>query len=210
MKTKDRGRKKQRRSPRPLKRLIHIGDQVWSYRISGLAVIIRWPDNLTHTRVLLDEFTGLSWNSLERMEWKGNGVQIGPFDVKKHIQEKILGVPSERRFNGTLFMVDKATGERFSPIGVRIKQGKLVDSSEHWMVNTRLTDLPEDPIERLKKGWPQWDYDLRMDGGDAYYADLKRSLGLKCERCPHDRHLPKLCDELSCGCGVPTPMTHRD
>ena len=33
-------------------------------------------------------------------------------------------------------------------------------------------------LAKLKREWPNWDYDLVPDGGEAYYADLKKDLGL--------------------------------
>lgn len=83
---------------------------------------------------------------------------------------------AERRFNGSLFFVDKKTGKRLpGPIGVRVERGEIVDSSEHWMVNKK---TPEEPLAKLKREWPSWDYELLMDNADTYYADLKKDLGL--------------------------------
>lgn len=83
---------------------------------------------------------------------------------------------ADRRFNGSLFFVDKKTGARLhGPMGVCVKKSKIVDSSERWMVNGQTA---EEPLEKLKREWPTWDYELLMDNGDAYYAGLKKALGL--------------------------------
>lgn len=78
---------KNHRKAKPFQRKVHIGRAVWTYRVTSSAVIVRSPDCLTTYQATLPAFTGLSWDAIERAEWKHtNLVNIKPSDIKGFIQ----------------------------------------------------------------------------------------------------------------------------
>lgn len=71
---------------KPLSRKIHLGDKVWSYRITGMFILVRNPENTETTKISLSEFTGLSWDVLERRDYKSDGTAIAPRHIKAFIE----------------------------------------------------------------------------------------------------------------------------
>jgi hypothetical protein len=89
-------RKSQRQSFKPRSasdkrgyRKIHFADSVWQYRISGSNVHFISPDGI---RYLVDhsEMTGMSWEDLERADWKGYYPQLTPSFIKEWIETNYL------------------------------------------------------------------------------------------------------------------------
>ncbi len=62
----------------------------WQYRIGSGDIVIFSPND---SRYLTNqsEVTGMSWDNLERGYWKGWFKGIGPGDIRKWIEEHILG-----------------------------------------------------------------------------------------------------------------------
>jgi hypothetical protein len=81
--------------PKPLHRLIHLPNEIWSWEFRGSDILIRTPDNETTHTVLHTEISGYSWNALERAEWKHTGerpiseggYQVTPGVIKTWIKE---------------------------------------------------------------------------------------------------------------------------
>lgn len=82
---------------RPLRRKIHRQDGIWTYRVTSGAVIVKSPDRLTTFECDLDEFTGMTWDGLERAFWKrsmiytpwGRAWGVTPSMVKGWIDEQL-------------------------------------------------------------------------------------------------------------------------
>ena len=96
---------KQKRLPRPYKRALHFSDgEVWSYHFANGGVAIRTPDCKTTHRVPLPEISGLSWDEMERGEWKGWWTGIGPQCVKDYVRSHLRPDPNSFPLPTLLFM----------------------------------------------------------------------------------------------------------
>ena len=81
---------KKKRPPKPYKRKVHIEGQEWTYRITNHCVQIANPDCSQKWKICITDFTGMSWDELERAEWKHYYPKIGPADIKTYIEENLL------------------------------------------------------------------------------------------------------------------------
>lgn len=85
---------KRRGKQRPLKRRLHFGGgEVWTYRVGNGLVLVRPPDLHTTYHVSLTEITGMSWDDLERGQWKGWWSGMGPQEVKDYIDRHLRPPP---------------------------------------------------------------------------------------------------------------------
>ena len=76
-------------------REIHINGETWKWKIGKKSVAIAEPNRTgalfdRYHYVDLSEFTGLSWDAIERMGWKNRGVQVTPQGVKDYILEHLI------------------------------------------------------------------------------------------------------------------------
>ena len=69
-------------------RNLHIGDEVWSWRVGRTHVVIRNPERKSFI-VDFSKLTGMSWQDVERGLWK-NWLHITPQMVKDHIVAFLL------------------------------------------------------------------------------------------------------------------------
>lgn len=81
-----RERDQRRRRPQPYKRRLHFPDgEEWSYRFTSGKVAIRTPDCETTFQIPLPEISHMTWDNMERGEWKGWWKGVGPQKVKDYI-----------------------------------------------------------------------------------------------------------------------------
>jgi hypothetical protein len=86
MKQRDQRKQRRKKEPKPLKRLLHFPDgEVWSWRYMGPYIRVREPDNVTDHNVPVPDITGMTWDDMERGEWKGWWKGIGPQEIKDYI-----------------------------------------------------------------------------------------------------------------------------
>jgi hypothetical protein len=85
-------KERKKRQTKPYQRKVHIGGQEWTYRVTRHCLQIANPDCSKKWKVDLTDFTGMTWEQLERAEWKKYFPRIGPKDVKKYIEEKLVGM----------------------------------------------------------------------------------------------------------------------
>jgi len=81
-----------KRKPRPvfLKRKLHIGNEVWTYKMGHRHVVIRHPDGLKSSIANKSQVTGLSWDTIERGEWKRTSdAHVYPRQIKKWIENNL-------------------------------------------------------------------------------------------------------------------------
>jgi len=91
---KQRDQRKHRGASRPLKRTLHLStNKVWTWRCDGARVIIRTPNCQTTYKVPMPEITHMSWDSMERGEWKGWWKGMGPQAVKDYIDRHLRPAP---------------------------------------------------------------------------------------------------------------------
>ena len=108
---KKRDQKKQRRAPRPYKRNLHFSEgDVWSYRFTNGVVAIRTPDCKTTHKVPLPEISGMSWDDMERGEWKGWWAGIGPQCVKDYVRSHLRPDPDDVHIPQMVFMHPRFLG----------------------------------------------------------------------------------------------------
>lgn len=124
-----------RTSPRTMKgRRLVIRGQVWIW--NGVDRIrIQGPDGTDH-RVRLTEFSGLDWNSLERVAWKRPAYEITPWRVVDHIDRRILGYTDR---NGFPKGVIPDGWEADVPHGSRPVPGPR--GTWHWWIDDRIAIL---------------------------------------------------------------------
>lgn len=67
-------------------RKLTIGTEEWLYRINENATMVRSPGGKT-SRVTHDVLLGCTPDEVERMQWKGSWVQIGPAMIVEYIQD---------------------------------------------------------------------------------------------------------------------------
>lgn len=102
---------KQPRTPKPYKRLLHFSDgEAWSYRFANGVVAIRTPDCKTTHQVPLPEISGMSWDEMERGEWKGWWTGIGPQAVKDYVESHLRPDPEGFHIPQLVFMHPKFFG----------------------------------------------------------------------------------------------------
>lgn len=102
---KKRDQKKRRRTPAPYKRRLHFADgETWSYRFTNGVVAIRSPRCETTYEVPLLEISGMSWNDMERGEWKGWWSGVGPQAVKDYVLFHLRPDPDDVRIPNLVFM----------------------------------------------------------------------------------------------------------
>lgn len=77
-------------------RVLVIRGATWRWEGVG-NLRIQAPDGTTH-RFALTEFSGLSWNSLERMEWKKPAYAVTPGRMVDFIDRRILGYADRTGF----------------------------------------------------------------------------------------------------------------
>jgi len=124
---------KQPRTPKPYKRRLHFPDgEVWSYRFTNGVVAIRTPDCETTHGVPLPEISGMSWDDMERGEWKGWWAGVGPQRVKDYVQFHLRPDPDSfpvppmmfmhprfgdrwHLFNDCHFLPHRHTGQKYDP-----------------------------------------------------------------------------------------------
>lgn len=82
---------KKKKPPKPYKRRVHIGEQVWTFRVTRHCIQIANPDCSHKWKVDLTDFTGMTWDDLERAKWKETFPKIGPGDIKEYIEEHLQG-----------------------------------------------------------------------------------------------------------------------
>lgn len=68
-------------------RKLHIGDQVYGYKIGRSGIKIRYPDG-GRRYIKHEEFMGVTPDTLERALHKDYWPQIGPGDVKAFLEGK--------------------------------------------------------------------------------------------------------------------------
>jgi hypothetical protein len=77
---------------RPFLRKIHFGDdEVWTYRVTSMFVLIREPDPTKLHRVSLMDLTGMWPHDIERGMWKKWWKGIGPGQIRTHIELHLRG-----------------------------------------------------------------------------------------------------------------------
>ena len=76
------------RQPRPLKRKINIEGDIWTYRITKAVVQIVNPDCSKKWSIPLPDFTNMTWDNIERGQWKG-WFKLGPGDIADYIHHQI-------------------------------------------------------------------------------------------------------------------------
>lgn len=76
---------------RPLKRLLHFGDEVWSYQVASGVVLIRLPDLSMTFTICLPEIVGMSYETIEKGLWKRWWHGVGPGEVKAYIDGHLRG-----------------------------------------------------------------------------------------------------------------------
>lgn len=87
------------RKPEQLKRKLHFPDgSIWTWQTRREIIRIREPDNVTTHLVNLSEFSGWTWDALERADWKGYSYSITPREVKEWIRFRYLGVREDPRY----------------------------------------------------------------------------------------------------------------
>jgi hypothetical protein len=86
---------------KPLKRKIHdLDGQDWSYDINSNGIRIRNPDGSDTQHINQSEFTGWSWNSLERAEYKRSSrPEILPSDVVGFIRREFLKTDPDWKYD---------------------------------------------------------------------------------------------------------------
>lgn len=87
----DRKPRSRTREARPLpghRRLV-IRGRLWQWRF-GKSIRIVSPEGVS-THVALTDFTGMSWDDLERADWKGYTTPVTPRSIRDHIERRILG-----------------------------------------------------------------------------------------------------------------------
>jgi len=115
------------------RRLVIRGE---TWRWSGVDTIrIQGPDGGSH-RFCLTDFSGLDWNTLERMSWKKPAYAITPWRVVDFIDRRILGYTDRGGFpDGVL----PEGWEAAPPQGSRPVQGPR--GTWHWWVDDRIAIL---------------------------------------------------------------------
>lgn len=125
--------KQARAKPVKGRRLV-IRGRTWIW--SGVDRIrIHGPDGRDH-RVCLTDFSGLDWNSLERMSWKRPAYEITPWRVVDYIDRRILGYTDR---NGFPQGVIPDGWEADVPRGSRPVQGPR--GTWHWWIEDRIAIL---------------------------------------------------------------------
>lgn len=80
-----------RRTPRPLHHKIHLGNDVWTYKVSAMNVKIRWPDCSQDRVVTLEDILGMSPDEIERAQWKKNNyANVTPGIVRDYIKDHLI------------------------------------------------------------------------------------------------------------------------
>lgn len=104
-------RQKEQGKPRalPFDRKIHFGaNEVWTYRVSSMFVLVREPDPSKLHQVSVCDVTGMSFNDIERGCWKRWWKGIGPGEVRAYIEGHLRGqegvlLPETMFVEGRLF-----------------------------------------------------------------------------------------------------------
>jgi len=73
-----------KREPKKSRRL-HVGEEVWRYRITRAGINI-WPPGRHLIHIPMVVFSGWTWDELERADWKRYLPEIKPSDVKVYIE----------------------------------------------------------------------------------------------------------------------------
>lgn len=77
---------------RSFDRKIHFGDdEVWSYRVSSMFVLVREPDPSRLHRISVCDVTGMSFSDIERGCWKRWWKGIGPGEIRAYIEGHLRG-----------------------------------------------------------------------------------------------------------------------
>lgn len=101
--------KSHKKAAKPLKSKIHIGKDIWTYKVGVSKIIIRGSDNMTSYEIGLNEFTGNDkMEDIAYYQKRGNTYEMGletdvfwwtgikPSEIKNWIKEKIMGIKNEK------------------------------------------------------------------------------------------------------------------
>jgi len=95
MKQRDQRKAKRTKAPEAHERLLHFSDgEVWSWRYGGSVIKIREPDLRTNHDIHLSEITGMTFDDMERGEWKGWWKGVGPQEIKDYIALHLRPTPA--------------------------------------------------------------------------------------------------------------------
>jgi len=139
MKARDQRRKKKRQPPEPFRRKLHfLEDEVWSYRVGGSFVWIRTPDLKTTFEIPFTQITGMSWDDMERGQWKRWWDGIGPQQIKDYVEHHLRPDPA--------IELPPRVFVRLPPWGTR---------GETWHLRRECHFLPQETENPLFQAWRQ-------------------------------------------------------